>query len=80
MTLLLLGRVQLDDAEDAELGDVVRIQVRRVTLEKWHNEPFFERSLVGAVVRLAVGSNRYFMAEVLHVEEREPGLHRWALA
>lgn len=45
-------------------------------LEKWQNEPFFADSLTGAVVRLAVGGSRYFMAQILRVEERRPGSYK----
>lgn len=70
-------RLQEDeDAEEAEHKNIKDIQVRRFMLEKWLNEPFFERSLPGAVVRIAVGSNRYFMAQIVHVEERAPGAYK----
>lgn len=65
-----------EETEDAEYKSIKDVQVRRFMLEKWQNEPFFERSLQGAVVRIAVGSNRYFMAQIVHVEEREPGSYK----
>ena len=65
-----------EDAEDAEYKNIQEIQVRRYMLEKWQNEPFFERSLPGAVVRIAVGPNRYFMAQIVHVEDRDPGMYK----
>ena len=65
-----------DESEDAEHKHIKDIQVRRFMLEKWQNEPFFDRSLPGAVVRIAVGSNRYFLAQIVHVEERPPGFYK----
>ena len=65
-----------EDSEEAEYKNIKDIQVRRYMLEKWQNEPFFERSLLGAVVRIAVGPNRYFMAQIVHVEERDPGSYK----
>lgn len=65
-----------EESEEAEFKNIKDIQVRRFMLEKWQNEPFFERSLVGAVVRLAVGGNRYFMAQIVLVERRAPGAYK----
>ena len=58
-------------------GDRVAAQVRRASLEKWLNEPFFEEAVVGAVARVAVRGS-YMMAEVLQVIEREPGVYKCA--
>ena len=53
--------------------------MRRASLEKWLNEPFFEEAVVGAVARVAVRGS-YMMAEVLQVIEREPGVYKCAHA
>ena len=55
----------------------MRAQVRRHTLEKWLGEPFFERTLVGALVRVAI-KRAYILAEVIQAQEREPGTYRRA--
>ena len=51
--------------------------MRRATLEKWLGEPFFERTLVGALVRVAI-KRAYILAEVIQAQEREPGTYRRA--
>lgn len=72
-----MGVLQPDEeAEDAEHRNILDIEVRRAQLEKWQNEPFFERSLPGAVVRIAMG-RMYFMAQLVHIEERDPGTYKW---
>ena len=53
-------------------------QVRRFSLEKWLNEPFFETAVAGAVARVSIRGS-YMMAEVLRVVEREPGVYKCAL-
>lgn len=68
--------IQDEESEEAEHKNILQVQVRRYMLEKWQSEPFFERSLPGAVVRLAIGSHRYFMAQIVHVEERSPGHYK----
>lgn len=57
------------------------MQVKRHMLEKWVNEPFFEATLTGCLVRVvsyAAGSKEagYVTAEVTGVEERPPGKYR----
>lgn len=52
-------------------------QVRRFSLEKWLNEPFFETAVAGAVARVSIRGS-YMMAEVLRVVEREPGVYKCA--
>ena len=51
--------------------------MRRHTLEKWLGEPFFERTLVGSLVRVAI-KRAYILAEVIQAQEREPGTYRRA--
>ncbi len=55
------------------------LQVRRFSLEKWLNEPFFEDAVVGAAARVAVRSS-YMMAVVAGVVERPPGVYKCARA
>ena len=51
------------------------MQVKRYMLEKWVNEPFFEATLTGCLVRLAYKES-YFACEITGVEERPPGKYR----
>ena len=74
-SLCASGALQPEEAEEAAYEDILKIQVRRVLLEKWVNEPFFERTLPGTVVRVAM-RGQYFMAEVIEVMEREEGTYR----
>ncbi len=53
--------------------------MRRFSLEKWLNEPFFEDAVVGAAARVAVRSS-YMMAVVAGVVERPPGVYKCARA
>jgi len=59
-------------ANDAELES---LQVKRHTLEKWVNEPFFQATVIGCLVKVAY-SGKYHLAEIVDVQEREPGKHR----
>lgn len=54
-----------------------KIQIKRYKLEKWAYEPFFEKTVVGCIVRVAY-SGKYHVAEVVEVQEREMGRHRQA--
>ena len=51
--------------------------MKRHTLEKWVNEPFFQTSVIGCLVKVAY-TGKYHLAEVVDVQEREPGKHRHA--
>lgn len=53
--------------------------MRRASLEKWLNEPFFESAVAGAVARVSIRGS-YMMAEVLRVVEREPAVYKCAPA
>lgn len=66
------------DEVDANISEVQKIQIKRYKLEKWAYEPFFEKTVVGCIVRVAY-SGKYHVAEVLEVQERETGRHRQAL-
>ncbi|DBA90382.1 hypothetical protein WJX77_011707 [Trebouxia sp. C0004] len=59
-------------ANDAELES---LQVKRHTLERWVNEPFFLTTVTGCLVKVAY-SGKYHLAEIVDVQEREPGKHR----
>lgn len=52
-----------------------KIQIKRYKLEKWAYEPFFEKTVVGCMVKVAY-SGKYHVAEILEVQERETGRHR----
>ena len=56
------------------MHELLSIQVRRHKLEHWVNEPFFEETLRGCVVRAAL-HGRYHMALVVDVKE-QTGTHR----
>ena len=47
---------------------IVQIQLRREMLERWINEPYFEKAVVGYYVRICVGEiegqNVYRMGEI----------------
>lgn len=66
------------DEVDANISEVQKIQIKRYKLEKWAYEPFFEKTAVGCMVKVAY-SGKYHVAEVLEVQEREPGKHRQVL-
>ncbi|DBA93937.1 hypothetical protein WJX82_005036 [Trebouxia sp. C0006] len=59
-------------ANDAELES---LHMKRHTLEKWVNEPFFQTTVIGCLVKVAY-SGKYHLAEIVDVQEREPGKHR----
>ena len=66
-----------DTSDFAKLEDILKIQSRRVLLEKWHAEPYFENVVTGSFVRLSVGNTPageaiYRMAEVLEVIPMKP--------
>lgn len=55
------------------------MQVKRHMLEKWINEPFFEATLTGCMVRVSAYQSSkagYVAAEVTGVEERPPGKYK----
>jgi len=64
----------VDEAEMAAVEDYQRIQTRRIYMEKWVAEPFFESAVVGTFVRLVVGETPdkstavYRMCEVVAIE------------
>ncbi|KAK9809057.1 hypothetical protein WJX72_008658 [[Myrmecia] bisecta] len=71
-----------EEFEEATFDEVRTIQVKRYKLEKWVNEPYFERTMPGCMVRVAVpvsgahGQSSYVLAEVREVVHREPGQYR----
>ena len=70
---------ELDEAEAIGLEDAHKMQVKRHMLEKWINEPFFEATLTGCMVRVSAyqaKASGYVAAEVTGVEERPPGKYR----
>ena len=44
-----------DAHESADYEDLKKIQLHRKQLEEWHEEPFFERTVKGCVVRVVLG-------------------------
>lgn len=66
----------MEEAEEADLGEVRQIQVPRRKLVKWLNQPFFERTLPGTMVRLSV-KGMYMLAEVESVEWQDPGNYKY---
>lgn len=63
------------DEVNANISEVQKIQIKRYKLEKWAYEPFFEKTVVGCMVKVAY-SGKYHVAEVLEVQERDTGRHR----
>ena len=63
------------DEVDANISEVQKIQIKRYKLEKWAYEPFFEKTVVGCMVKVAY-TGKYHVAEILEVQERELGRHR----
>ncbi len=45
-----------EDEEEAPFEDIKSITVRRHKLEQWLNEPFFEATMIGCMVRAALRS------------------------
>ena len=73
---------ELDEAEAIGLDEAHKMQVKRYMLERWINEPFFEATLTGCMVRVSAydkGDAGYVAAEITGVEERPPGRYRWVL-
>lgn len=60
-----------DTSPLAEVGDYQRIQTRRMFIDKWISEPFFDEAVKGSFVRLFIGLQDnvqiYRMCEVLDV-------------
>mmetsp|Transcript_11424 Transcript_11424/g.18601 ORF Transcript_11424/g.18601 Transcript_11424/m.18601 type:complete len:654 (-) Transcript_11424:72-2033(-) len=66
-----------DTSDLAEYMDYLKIQSRRLLLEKWHAEPYFVDVVTGSFVRYCVGHKpggeaTYRMAEVLDVVPTRP--------
>ena len=68
---------ELDEAEAIGLDDALKMQVKRYMLEKWVNEPFFEATLTGCLVRLSFHKG-YLACEITGIEERPPGKYRYS--
>ena len=66
-----------DTDQPAPNKELYDLQIKRYKLEKWVNEPFFDKTVVGCLVKL-VYAGKYHIAEVVDVQEREPGKHRSA--
>jgi RNA polymerase-associated protein RTF1 len=62
---------EVDTSELADLTDYQRIQTRRMFIDKWISEPFFDGVVIGSFVRLFVGLQEsvqiYRMCEVTDV-------------
>ena len=79
---------QADEAEEeASYEDIKAITVRRLKLEQWVKEPFFERTLPGCMVRLSLGESSgsqgdkrplYMLALMREVVERPPNIYKCA--
>ena len=67
---------QKDESGPAVLEDYQRIQVRRVFVEKWLHEPYFESAVVHQFARIYIGQNPtndtpiYRMCEIVGVGKR----------
>ena len=57
----------------APVAQLERIRLKRDLLEKWVNEPFFERVLPGCFVRIGIGNKDgrpiYRVAEIVQVKD-----------
>lgn len=66
------AKVRSVDDKEAALEDYITIQLRRVQIEKWLREPFFEETVVNYYVRVLVGKqngiNVYRMGLVTAVD------------
>ena len=63
---------EYEEAEAIGLEDALKMQVKRYMLEQWINEPFFEATLTGCMVRISIGRGSdagYLAAEITGVEE-----------
>ena len=63
------------------MDEAHKLQVKRHMLEKWINEPFFEATLTGCMVRVSAydrdnAEAGYLAAEVTGVEERPHGKYK----
>ncbi|KAI7843494.1 hypothetical protein COHA_002737, partial [Chlorella ohadii] len=76
-----------DEEDEAPLEDVKKIQVRRLRLEEWVTEPFFDETLPGCMVRVVQPGGeqygpdgqlhrRYMVCQVVAVESRQPGYYK----
>lgn len=65
-----------DTSGPAELEDYQRLQVRRVFIEKWLHEPYFERAVIHQFARIYIGQNPtndtpiYRMCEIVGIGKR----------
>lgn len=57
------------------MEEALKMQMQRSVLEKWLNEPFLEKTVIGALVRVSIKGG-YILAEVIGVVEREPGTYK----
>ena len=68
-----LARPEEPAEREAEPAALERIRLTRTKIEKWLNEPFFERAVVGCFVRVGIGQSDqkpiYRVAEVIGVKD-----------
>lgn len=64
-----------DEDVAASNKDLQELQIKRHKLEKWVREPFFDKTVIGCLVKVAY-AGKYHIAEVVDVQEREAGKHR----
>lgn len=62
----------------ASNAELLPLQLKRYKLEKWVREPFFDKTVIGCLVKVAY-NGKYHVAEVVDVQEREPGRTRYAV-
>lgn len=73
---------EADTSEPAELVDYQRLQVRRMFIEKWLLEPYFEKVVTGQFCRIYVGQNPsndtpiYRMCEITGIVPNKRGLYK----
>ena len=76
---VLYHPVQDEDTDQpAPNKELYDLQIKRYKLEKWVNEPFFDKTIIGCLVKVAY-AGKYLIAEIVDVQEREPGKNRSAL-
>lgn len=54
----------------ATYKDIRDITIRRSKIEQWVDEPFFQKTMIGSLVKVAVAQNKFRMGEIKSIIEK----------
>ena len=61
--------------QTASYEDVKMALLRRSKIEQWVDEPFFEKTLIGAFVRVGINKREVIVAEVKEIKDDENAMY-----